>query len=57
MFFICVMFGYDSLAGNIVISITQFRIDFGYPYVGDYVVSADWQLAFQVNTSSSTVIF
>ena len=42
------MFGYDSLAGNIVISILQFRRDFGYPYGEDYVVSADWQLAFQV---------
>ncbi|EHK99053.1 putative General alpha-glucoside permease [Glarea lozoyensis 74030] len=56
MFFICVMFGYDSLAGNIVISITQFREDFGYPYDGGYVVSADWQLAFQAATLGGLVI-
>jgi len=41
------MFGYDSLAGNIVISIYEFRKDFGYPYAGDYVVDANWQLGFQ----------
>lgn len=55
-FFICVMFGYDSLAGNIVVSIAQFRKDFGYEYGGDYVVSADWQLAFQGATLGGMLI-
>ncbi|KAH8669748.1 putative general alpha-glucoside permease [Tricladium varicosporioides] len=56
MFFICIMFGYDSLAGGIVISIQEFRKDFGYPYAGDYVVSADWQLGFQAATLGGLVI-
>jgi hypothetical protein len=49
-FFICTMFGFDSLAGGVVISIQQFRKDFGHPYAGDYVVDANWQLGFQAAT-------
>lgn len=44
------MFGYDSLAGGVVIGIAAFRKDFGYPYDGDYVVAAHWQLGFQAAT-------
>ncbi|KAH8900772.1 general substrate transporter [Thozetella sp. PMI_491] len=47
VFFICVMFGYDALASSVVISIEQFRHDFGYLYEGAYVVDASWQLGFQ----------
>jgi hypothetical protein len=50
MLFICVMFGYDSLAGSNVVSIAEFRKDFGYLYGDEYVVSADWQLGFQAAT-------
>ncbi|KAH7112489.1 general substrate transporter [Dendryphion nanum] len=46
MLFICIMWGYDGLAGAIVLSIPRFRQDYGYPYNGDYVVSANWQLGF-----------
>lgn len=47
MFFVCIMYGYDALAGSIVISIEEFRKDFGFQYDDQYVVSAAWQLGFQ----------
>ncbi|KAM0335576.1 hypothetical protein ACHAQA_000624 [Verticillium albo-atrum] len=47
MFFVCIMYGYDALAGSVVISIEQFRKDFGFRYGDEYVVGADWQLGFQ----------
>lgn len=50
MFFTCIMYGFDSLAGGVVVGITQFRKDFGYPFEGDYVVDANWQLGFQAAT-------
>ncbi|EQB55591.1 Solute carrier family 2 facilitated glucose transporter member 5 [Colletotrichum gloeosporioides] len=50
MFFLCITWGFDGLAGGIVVSITEFRRDFGTPYGDDYVVSATWQLGFQAAT-------
>ncbi|CAG9976109.1 unnamed protein product [Clonostachys byssicola] len=47
MFFVCIMYGYDALVSSVVISIAQFRKDFGYLYGNEYVVGADWQLGFQ----------
>lgn len=47
MFLICVMYGYDALAGSVVISIEAFRRDFGFQFGDQYVVSAAWQLGFQ----------
>ncbi|KAH6686402.1 general substrate transporter [Plectosphaerella plurivora] len=47
MFFVCIMYGYDALAGSVVISILEFRKDFGFRYGDEYVVSAAWQLGFQ----------
>lgn len=44
------MFGYDSLAGVAVIGLPAFRETFGYPYAGDYVIDANWQLGFQAAT-------
>lgn len=46
LLFTCIMYGYDAMAGGIVISINKFREDFGYLYNGQYVIPADWQLAF-----------
>jgi hypothetical protein len=51
MFFLCITWGYDGLAGAIVISIAQFRRDYGTPYNGDWVIDANWQLGFQAATS------
>ncbi|KAF2033341.1 MFS general substrate transporter [Setomelanomma holmii] len=50
MFFTCIMFGFDSLAGGVGVSIVEFRKDFGHPYGGDYVVDTNWQLGFQAAT-------
>jgi len=50
MFFTCVMYGFDSLAGGVVVGITEFRKDFGHPFAGDYVIDANWQLGFQAAT-------
>lgn len=50
MFFVCIMWGFDSLAGGIVVAISEFRKDFGVPYAGDYVVDANWQLGWQAAT-------
>lgn len=50
MFYTCIMFGFDSLAGGVVVSIFEFRRDFGHPFAGDYVIDANWQLAFQAAT-------
>src|SRR5262245_60473592 len=47
MLFVCILYGYDALAGSVVISIAEFRKDFGFPYGNDYVISAEWQLGFQ----------
>ncbi|KAF2712661.1 hypothetical protein K504DRAFT_531721 [Pleomassaria siparia CBS 279.74] len=49
MFYTCIMFGFDSLAGGVVVvvvvvSIAEFGKDFGRAYAGDYyVVDANWQ--------------
>lgn len=45
MFYTCIMFGFDSLAGGVVVSIVEFRRDFGHPYEGDYVIDANWQVS------------
>lgn len=46
-FFLCVTWGFDGLAGGVVVSIAEFRKDYGTAFAGDYVVNADWQLGFQ----------
>lgn len=54
MCFLCVTWGLEGTAGSIVVSIVQFRKDFGKPYKGDYVLDANWQLGFQAITSFGT---
>lgn len=49
-FFLCVTWGFDGLAGGVVVSIAEFRKDYGTPFGGDYVVDAEWQLGFQLAT-------
>lgn len=46
MIFTCIMYGYDGMAAAIVLSIPKFREDYGYPWEGQYVVSAAWQTGF-----------
>ncbi|RKF66782.1 General alpha-glucoside permease [Golovinomyces cichoracearum] len=42
--FTCVMWGYDGLASNIVLSIPQFRKDYGKPFEDQYIIAPIWQL-------------
>ncbi|CAK7205136.1 hypothetical protein SEUCBS139899_007901 [Sporothrix eucalyptigena] len=46
MLFTVVSWGYDGLCSGIVISLPQFREDYGTYYEGEYVIPAKWQLAF-----------
>ncbi|CAK7210132.1 hypothetical protein SBRCBS47491_000667 [Sporothrix bragantina] len=46
MLFTVVSWGYDGLCSGIVISLPQFRADYGTYYEGEYVIPAKWQLAF-----------
>jgi len=55
MFFICVMWGYEGLAGTAVIGLGAFRAQYGTPYEGDYVVDANWQLGFTASTLAGTL--
>ena len=52
MLYTVIMWGYDGLSGGIVLSMIQFRMDYGHPYMGDFVIPAKWQLAF---TAASTI--
>jgi SP family general alpha glucoside:H+ symporter-like MFS transporter len=47
--------GFDNQAGGLVISIPQFRKDYGSPYKGDYVINANWQSAFSGGPVASYV--
>lgn len=44
--FVLVISSFDNQAGGVVLSIPQFRKDFGSLYNGDYVLSAKWQSAY-----------
>lgn len=44
--FVLVLSSFDNQAGGVVLSIPQFRKDFGSPYDGDYVLPAKWQSAY-----------
>ncbi|KAI5236746.1 MFS hexose transporter [Aureobasidium subglaciale] len=46
MLYNSIAYGYDGIAGSVVINLPQFRKDFGTPFFGQYVVPAEWQLAF-----------
>lgn len=56
MFVVCIMYGYDALAGSVVISIEEFRKDFGFRYGDEYVVGADWQLGFQAGFFAGLIL-
>jgi MFS transporter, SP family, general alpha glucoside:H+ symporter len=47
--------GFDNQAGGLVISIPQFRKDYGSPYKGGYVINANWQSAFSGGPVASYV--
>ncbi|EFX04971.1 maltose permease [Grosmannia clavigera kw1407] len=55
IFVLCIQ-GFDNQAGSIVISIEQFRKDFGYYYDGNYVLPAKWQSAFSGGPVASAIV-
>ena len=44
MFWLTITWGFEGMAGGVVVSIPKFREDFGEPYMGQYIVDANWQL-------------
>ncbi|KAI4732138.1 MFS hexose transporter [Aureobasidium sp. EXF-10728] len=54
--FVLVLSSFDNQAGGVVLSIPQFRKDFGSPYHGDYVLSAEWQSAYTGGPVLTSVI-
>ncbi|KAJ0365775.1 hypothetical protein COL922a_014420, partial [Colletotrichum nupharicola] len=43
---VLVISGFDNTASSTVINIPRFRMDYGSPYAGNYVLPAAWQAAF-----------
>ncbi|KAL7269679.1 hypothetical protein RUND412_007646 [Rhizina undulata] len=53
---ILILEGFDNTAGTLVVSIPQFRKDFGHEYEpGSWVIDANWQSAFSGAPVASTV--
>jgi hypothetical protein len=50
-----VVIAFDSQAGGIVISIPEFRKNYGYAFDGGYVINAGWQSAFSGGPAASSV--
>ena len=41
-----IVIGFDNQAGGLVVSIPEFRKDYGKAFKGGYVIDAQWQSAF-----------
>jgi hypothetical protein len=41
-----IVWGYERFAGTAVIVLGAFRVLYGHPYEGEYVIDANWQLGF-----------
>ena len=54
--FVLVLSSFDNQAGGVVLSIPQFRKDFGSPYDGNYVLSAEWQSAYSGAPVLSSIV-
>lgn len=54
--FVLLLSSFDNQAGGVVLSIPQFRKDFGSPYDGGYVLSAAWQSAYSGAPVLSSII-
>ncbi|THZ53484.1 MFS hexose transporter [Aureobasidium pullulans] len=54
--FVLVLSSFDNQAGGVVLSIPQFRKDFGSPYNGNYVLSAEWQSAYSGAPVLSSIV-
>ncbi|KAJ5123787.1 MFS hexose transporter [Penicillium atrosanguineum] len=53
---IMLLSGYDNQTGGAVLSIPEFRKDFGSLYDGDYVLPAEWQSAYNGAPTASAVL-
>lgn len=51
-----ILVGYENQAGGMVLSIPQFRKDFGHEYNGSYVLEADWQSAITGGATGAVAI-
>jgi SP family general alpha glucoside:H+ symporter-like MFS transporter len=51
-----IVIGFDNQAGGIVISIPEFRKDYGKAFGGEYVIDAQWQSAFSGGPVASWVL-
>jgi MFS family permease len=54
--FTCLLVSFENQASGMVLSIPEFRKDFGREYAGNYVLDADWQSAFSGGPIASSVI-
>ncbi|RSL57024.1 hypothetical protein CEP53_006609 [Fusarium sp. AF-6] len=52
----CLLVSFENQASGMVLSIPQFRKDFGNEFEGSYVLDADWQSAFYGGPVASSVI-
>ena len=53
---VLILVGYENQAGGIVISIPQFRQDFGKPFGDSYVLDSQWQSAISGGPQGSVAI-
>lgn len=51
-----IVIGFDNQAGGLVVSIPQFRKDYGTAFKGGYVIDAQWQSAFSGGPVASSVL-
>ena len=54
--FICLLVSFENQASGMVLSIPEFRKDFGREYAGNYVLDADWQSAFSGGPIASSIV-
>ncbi|CAH0056277.1 unnamed protein product [Clonostachys solani] len=52
----CLLVSFENQAAGMVLSVPEFRKDFGHEFAGDYVLDADWQSAFYGGPVASSVI-
>ncbi|KAJ9650159.1 hypothetical protein H2198_010521 [Neophaeococcomyces mojaviensis] len=53
---VTLLVSYENQAAGTVLSIPQFRKDFGYFYQGSYVIDAKWQAAFSGAPTAATAV-
>ena len=54
--FTCLLVSFENQASGMVLSIPEFRKDFGKEYAGNYVLDTAWQSAFSGGPIASSVI-